>query len=143
MYVGVASNASLPTVFPWAQRALLPLQAVPVVRDAEGWWSHPDYLNEPEFVDRETIPEAEYLAYCQARGITTTWTSLEGDDEAKSEHYQESGCADCSFWIPEPPSGEGWFMLAIQDTEDYGPICVWGRPIQANGSIPDNLAASA
>lgn len=143
MYAAVATTTAPTTVFPGAQRTLLPLNAVPVVRDAEGWWSHPDYLNEPEFADRETIPEAEYLAYCRARGITTTWTSLEGDDEVQSEHYQESGCADCSFWTPSQPAGEGWFMLAIQDTEDYGPVCVWGRSCAVDEATSENSAASA
>lgn len=40
----------------------------------------------------------------------------------------ESGDPDCSYWEPSKPDGEGWFCLAIYDTDD-GPSCWWGRRV--------------
>jgi hypothetical protein len=32
----------------------------------------------------------------------------------------------CRHWEPHRPEGDGWFCLAIHDTDD-GPVCWWAR----------------
>jgi len=109
------------------------IEPMDVVRDAEGWWCHPHYLGEPEWEDMEYIPLDKYKAYIAARGIETTFTTMEGDNDEEFERYCETGDADCSRWTPTPPAGDGWFMLSIHDTED-GPVCVWGRKVQGGAA---------
>lgn len=111
-----------------------PIEPVAVVRREDGWWYHPQWLTEPEFEDVEYIARDVFDAYTKDRGITTAVTTLEGDDDALYEAYGEDDEFDISRWNPTPPSGEGWFTLSIQDTED-GPICVWGRKIPAAGQL--------
>lgn len=111
------------------------IEPVEVVRDAEGWWFHPQYLAEPEFEDVEYIPREQFEQYIAARGIEVTFTSMEGDNDEEFERYCETGDADCSRWTPTPPPGDGWFILSIHDTED-GPVCVWGRKVAPAGAQP-------
>jgi len=33
---------------------------------------------------------------------------------------------DISAWQPESPTGDGWFVGSIHDTED-GAVCIWLR----------------
>lgn len=107
-----------------------PIEPVEVVRREDGWWYHPQWLTEPEFEDVEYIPVGVFEAYTKARGITTTVTSLEGDDAELYEAYFVNEDFEPGRWIPTPPEGDGWFVLSIQDHED-GPTCVWGRKIPA------------
>lgn len=106
-----------------------PIEPVELVRDAEGWFSHPQYFTEPEWDEVENFTREEFETYMTDRGIEAAITSLEGDDYEANERYCEEGQVDCSSWEPSKPSGEGWFVLSINDTED-GPICVWGRRLQ-------------
>ncbi|EQB0362494.1 hypothetical protein ACYAGF_003740 [Yersinia enterocolitica] len=60
--------------------------------------------------------------------------------EENAEELQaayDAGDCDLSMWQPTPPSGDGWFMASIHDTED-GPVCYWLRPIECD---PEALAA--
>lgn len=66
-------------------------------------------------------------AWIAAQGLQVKMVSLEyHSDEAVSERYFEAGDPDCSYWEPDCPDGEGWFCLAIHDTDD-GPVCWWAR----------------
>ena len=103
-----------------------PILPVEVVRDEDGWFTHPQYFTEPEWDGVDCMTQAEFDKYIAERGIETATTSLEGDDSEMHERYCEEGQVDCTAWTPSKPAGEGWFMLSIHDTED-GPICVWGR----------------
>lgn len=97
---------------------------VPVVRDAEGWWSHPGI---PEFDEGQ---EAEYAAWIKAQGLLTTFASLDEENDthpAYIEYFERSG-TDVSAWAPAEPAGEGWFTISIHDSE-AGPYWVWARRV--------------
>lgn len=102
------------------------IEAAPVVRDAEGWYSHPDI---PDFDEGQ---EEEYRAWLAAQGLEITYSSLEaeGDDHPACVRYFEQGEADISDWHPVPPAGDGWFTLTIHSSED-GAYWVWGRRVAA------------
>lgn len=106
-----------------------PIEPVEVVRDADGWFSHPQYMTEPEFADVEWLSQQEFDKYTSERGIETGITYMELDDDELYDRYVNDGLCECSAWEPSRPAGDGWFVLSIHDTED-GPICVWGRRLQ-------------
>jgi len=84
----------------------LQVQATEVKRDKDGMWLHPG-------LPWEEV--GEDVAQCMARlGYEPLLQSLESD----------------SYWIPTTPTGEGWFLAAIFDTED-GPVALWIRPKSA------------
>ena len=98
------------------------IEWAPVVRDAEGWYSHPDM---PAFDEDQ---EAEYRAWLAAQGLETAYATLCGKDDKHPAYiiYFDQAGTDVSDWNPAPPSGDGWFTLSIHDSED-GPYWVWGR----------------
>lgn len=110
--------------------SIKPIEAVEVIRDEDGWFSHPQYFTEPEWDDVDTFTREEFDKYCTERGLETAVTDMESDDFDMHDRYCEEGQVDCSAWEPSRPAGEGWFVLSIHDTED-GPVCVWGRRLQS------------
>lgn len=103
----------------------LPLIAVmPPQRDDDGWYWHPGL---PEFDEGQC---QEYRAWLIAQGLETCFDSLESEVDthpAYVAYYDESAC-HVRDWNCEPPAGEGWFTLSIQDSED-GPQWVWVRRV--------------
>jgi len=92
-----------------------------VRRDENGMFQHPDM---PDFDEGD---DDKCKAWIAAQGLQVKMVSLEyHSDEAVSERYFEAGDPDCSYWEPDRPDGEGWFCLAIHDTDD-GPVCWWAR----------------
>jgi hypothetical protein len=89
-----------------------------IVRDKDGWLTHPDMP-----ICDEGVRYDDLLAVF---GIETAFVSLESDKPDLAEKYCESGEPDCSFWSPTPPAGDGWMLLEICDTED-GPYAIFGR----------------
>lgn len=101
------------------------IQPLTPERDAEGWWSHPEYL--ADFGDDEISREQlnEWLAKHQ---LETCITSMESEADTDDYHrYMDAGQCDCSAWEIEMQPAP-WFLLSIHDTED-GPIAVWGRRV--------------
>lgn len=97
------------------------IQPAPVVRDEYGMFAHPDM---PNFDEGDGDKCKAWIA---TQGLQVKMVSLEyHSDEAVSERYFEAGDPDCSYWEPDRPDGEGWFCLAIHDTDD-GPVCWWAR----------------
>ncbi|UVK96506.1 hypothetical protein [Pseudomonas sp. B21-048] len=96
------------------------IQPVPVVRDADGMFWHPDL---PPFEEGDEEKSKQWIA---SQGLTVGMVSLEYADEAIANRYFEAGEPDCSYWEPAKPEGEGWFCLSINDTDD-GPVCWWAR----------------
>lgn len=98
------------------------IEWAPVVRDAEGWYSHPDMLAFDE------DQEAEYRAWLAAQGLETAYATLCGEDDKHPAYiiYFDQAGTDVSDWNPAPPAGDGWFTLSIHDSED-GPYWVWAR----------------
>ena len=97
------------------------IQSAPVVRDEYGMFSHPDM---PDFDEGDGDKCKAWVAtqHLQVKMVHLEYHS----DEAVSERYFEAGDPDCSYWEPDRPDGEGWFCLAIHDTDD-GPVCWWAR----------------
>lgn len=99
---------------------ILPL---PVQRDSEGWWSHPDL---PDFDEDHQA----YKAWMIAQGLETCFHSLDSEDDnhpAYVTYFDQDAC-HVRDWNDEAPAGEGWFTLSIHDSED-GPQWVWVRRI--------------
>ncbi|CAH6576994.1 hypothetical protein AI2935V1_1539 [Citrobacter freundii] len=94
-------------------------KALPVERDQNGYWTHPLY---DAFCDgREFISPDEFNVWLKENGLE--WKVAyrdEGDFDHEIDGY------DISSWQPEPPTGEGWFVGSIHDTED-GAVCIWLR----------------
>ncbi len=71
------------------------IQALPVNRDADGWWSHPDYLS--EFDDE--ITEAQFNDWCARHQVETKITYMESDVEPEIfDTYMSDGQVNCSAW---------------------------------------------
>ena len=86
------------------------IQAAPVERDSDGYWTHPAH---PEFGEGQDA-EAE-------------------DHPAVVAYWGDAGDSNISAWEPPRPEGEGWSILSIHDTEDWGPVCVWVRHAAQQG----------
>jgi hypothetical protein len=98
------------------------IEPVPVIRDENGFFHHPGL---PDFDEGDGDKCKAWIA---EQELEVAMVSLEYADEAVSERYFEAGDPDCSYWEPDRPAGEGWFCLAIHDTDD-GPVCWWARPL--------------
>ena len=99
------------------------IQPVPVVRDENGMFQHPDL---PDFDEGDGDKSKAWTA---AQGLEVAMVSLDGSaPEEVADRYFESGDPDCSYWEPYKPDGEDWFCLAIHDTDD-GPVCWWARRV--------------
>ncbi|NHZ94601.1 hypothetical protein F2P46_02425 [Massilia sp. CCM 8734] len=96
------------------------IQPVEVARDEFGFWTHPDL---PSFDEGEG---EKYNAWLAEQGIRVSMSALEDepDDHPAYVAYFDNSDVDVSNWNPAPPSGDGWFPLAIHDTED-GPVFCW------------------
>lgn len=103
-------------------QAATTIQALPVDRDSNGWWTHPGI---PDFDEGQ---EKEYRAWLASQGLEVKHAMLEWEPEHPLyDAWFDDGECDCSSWTPEKPEGDGWFTLSIHDTED-GPVWVWARP---------------
>lgn len=89
------------------------IKPMTVEQNKDGIWVHPDF--QALFGDRDAIPTEELEA----------WERTNGLEIAEAVSLEEDGF-NLADWELEPPEGEGWFLLAINDTED-GPIQVWAR----------------
>lgn len=104
------------------------IEALPVVRDELGFWTHPGI---PDFDEDGKA----YKAWLIAQGLKTSFVTLEDEDDShpvRQAYWPDDPMQECSAsvvgWNPEPPTGDGWFVLSIHDTED-GPYFVWARRI--------------
>lgn len=91
-----------------------------VKRDENGMFQHPDM---PDFDEGDGDKCKAWIA---EQGLTVAMVSLEFAEPAIADRYFESHDPNCSYWEPDRPDGEGWFCLAIHDTDD-GPVCWWAR----------------
>lgn len=111
----------------WKRRGLpMPgaVEAMPVVRDEYGHWTHPDWPV------RATPEESSEVPTARALGLELRWSTMESQvSDETMERYFDSNSPDCSYWMPEPPDGDpAWFLTAIFDGED-GPVAHWCRPL--------------
>lgn len=105
------------------------IQPALVERDKGGNWYHPDL---PPFDEGDGY---KYCAWVAEQKLETCTLRLEDEDENHPAviKYFDKGDPDCREWNAEPPPGEGWFTLAIGDTED-GPCWCWVRRVEAVAS---------
>lgn len=106
-------------------RASIGIQPAAVKRDADGYWTHPEF---PSF-DEEQSAAASAWYKSQRLETSIAYLESEADDHPAYASYwgdQDPG-SDISAWKPPKPKGWGWFILSIHDTEDWGPVCVWVR----------------
>ncbi len=90
------------------------ITAAPVLPDNDGFWAHPGI---PDHFDEDPAPFErwlnEQLLECAPKEV--------GDKNAQV-------AAD---WADSKPSGSGWFLLQLIDTED-GPTAFWVRRVMEN-----------
>ncbi|MDF3851394.1 hypothetical protein [Achromobacter denitrificans] len=106
------------------------IQAAPIQRDSDGYWTHPAH---PEFEEGQ---DAEATAWFKAQQLETHIAYLESeadDHPAALAYWGDTGDSNISSWEPPRPQGEDWFVLSIHDTEDWGPVCVWVRRAAEQG----------
>ena len=90
-----------------------------IVRDEDGMLSHPavPYLDEG----------VNYETFFAAFGIDAAFIHMENDVAGDTyDRYFASNSANCSMWTPSAPTGDGWLLLEIYDTED-GPVALYVR----------------
>lgn len=104
------------------------IQPAAVVRDY-GVFEHPDI---PDFDEGEGEGEGDgdgekWKAWIAQQGLQLVMIYLETDaPEEIADRYFASDEPHCGYWEPGKPDGNGWFCLAIHDTDD-GPVCWWAR----------------
>jgi len=89
-------------------------------RDANGYVWHPD-IPEPPTDDEE----AELAPAIEALGFDVA--SVFFSDDASVD----ASSPDASAWLPTPPIGDGWQLIAIFDTEDM-PVATFVRAHHEN-----------
>ena len=110
-------TASAPADLQGIRRAILTPRAI--VRDEDGMLSHPavPYLDE----------DVNYETFFDSFGIEAAFIHMENDVDGDTyDQYFASNSANCSFWTPTTPAGDGWLLLEIYDTED-GPVALYVR----------------
>lgn len=116
-----ASHVEQPAAAPIDLQGLRSLILTPreIVRDEDGMLSHPavPYLDE----------DVNYETFFAAFGIESAFICMENDVDCDTyDRYFASNSPNCSMWTPSTPTGEGWLLLEIYDTED-GPVALFVR----------------
>jgi hypothetical protein len=104
-----------PTLEGLADALLVP---VPIVRDHQGFYSHPDL----PACDEDTRLDKLLGAF----GLETKLVDLESDALSLDAKEKMSEAFDFSQWTPTPPAGTGWVLLQVQETED-GAFALFAR----------------
>lgn len=108
------------------------LQKIPVVRDEDGYFCHPDLMHfwQVEMDGAENCTAAQWEALCERAGITTQMVWLENDSMDSPAYVayfdNEEGA---TAWDPSPPPG--YWLIDIGDSED-GPYAVWATHAEAS-----------
>lgn len=100
--------------YPWRARLL---DGRDLVRDQQGFAEHPEL---PQ-LDEGMKPRAFFAAL----GVEMKHTMAD-DDLSMDEYDAMSDAENWSAWMPRPPIGDAWNLVAIFDTED-GPAAWWAR----------------
>lgn len=99
-----------------------PVKAVAVIRDTNGFWTHPHYF-QPSC---DEASRADFDEWLRMNQLVCALRWLENDAPPQVIEAWENGSSDIREWQPSSPAEEGWFIGSIHDTED-GPVCVWLR----------------
>lgn len=99
------------------------LLPVPVERDENGYWSHPDF---PMWDERNTDEEVKW--YLGAQGLELYVAMLSDCEGCQAyDAYFNQDSIDVSTWAPTCHKPDS-FLLSIYDNED-GPIALFAAPI--------------
>lgn len=102
------------------------LQKIPVVRDENGYFCHPDLLHfwQVTMDGAEHCSKEQWEDLERRAGIKTKIVHLENEspDHPAYVSYFDGCNGDISQWDPSPPPG--WWLIDISDNED-GPFAVW------------------
>lgn len=110
----LATSTRLVLDYPWRDRLL---DGRELVRDQHGFAEHPEL----PLLDEGMKPRAFFAAL----GVEMKHTMAD-DDLSMDEYDAMNDAENWSAWIPRPPIGEAWNLVAIFDTED-GPAAWWAR----------------
>lgn len=97
---------------------------VPVARTLDGYWCHPALA--AFYSDRDYVASTEYNLWLIEGGLEDALVYLEEEDDSPAEQAWQLR-SDLSCWSPPVPEGDGWFVGAIYEDEDNGPLCIWLR----------------
>ncbi|EKS9798264.1 MULTISPECIES: hypothetical protein [Burkholderia] len=133
---GITSLASGKPIAPLSLEGLRRAILTPreIMRDEDGMLSNPavPYLDE----------DVNYETFFAAFGIEAAFIHMENDVDCDTyDQYFASNSANCSFWMPSAPAGDGWLLLEIYDTED-GPVALYVRE-KKRESMRDRLKREA
>ncbi|ARL38614.1 hypothetical protein BOC49_10990 [Burkholderia pseudomallei] len=102
------------------------LQKIPVVRDQDGYFIHPDLLHfwQVTMGGAEGCTPEQWAALEAQAGIKTSIYHLENESMEHPAYvsYFDNGNLDISAWGPSPEPG--WWLLEIGDSED-GPYALY------------------
>lgn len=102
------------------------LQKIPVVRDENGYFIHPDLLHfwTVTMDGAEGCTPEQWAALEAQAGIKTSIYHLENEsmDHPAYVAYFDNGSLDITEWDPSPEPG--WWLIEIGDSED-GPYAVY------------------
>lgn len=90
-----------------------------VTRDANGLWRHPLF---PCFRADESAARS---AWFKSQRLDTCGTYLAPPEDHEGA---SSKCENCRLWDVLRPSGDKWFLLAIETTSS-GPVAVWAAKV--------------
>lgn len=89
--------------------------------DEMGFFFHPDIPGEEESDNVEAL--------CKELGFDAAVVAMDDDNEQLSSAWQDGDLMAAINWVPTPPKGDGWILVAKADTED-GPCAMFVRPVE-------------
>ena len=131
LLAGVSAPAAVAVLdYPWRDRLL---DGRELVRDQQGFAEH----SELPLLDEGMKPRAFFAAL----GVEMKHTMAD-DDLSMDEYDAMSDAENWSAWIPRPPIGDAWNLVAIFDTED-GPAAWWARALKESREASPQAQADA
>lgn len=102
--------------------ANMTIQSTEVIRDEDGFWTHPHLPEWDEGTKKEQID-----AWFSNNGVGYQISYMEYDEDELSEQWADGDLTNCKAWNPTCDK-PGSFLLSIHDTEDHGPIALFAIP---------------
>jgi hypothetical protein len=101
--------------------SVVEIEAMHVERDDNGYWFHHD-------VNWDAIGEEPFGPYFKALGyeVASTYLQDKVDEDVEPLRSYLAGETNITAWEPTPPTGDGWVLVAICDSED-GPFAYYIR----------------
>lgn len=95
-------------------------------RNANGQTTHPHLAH---YIDRET-GMVRYGAL-HAAGYRLEYVVLEDVNRDLFERYYSTGqMVSLSEWLPPPPDAGDWLLVAVEDSDDVGPVAAFVQELR-------------